>query len=410
MQFLHSIFEIGKSTWEATQKWVGYINCLDANMKNLKRKTEYLSSQENDINKEVSIAEQRSRKRRMKEVEVWQKDVQRIKGDVQTLQIQEQDIVRWKNVFLHGRLGKLVVEKIKEVAEVQEKCRFSNDLLIDAFPYSAQFIPTTRSLSEITSARNMEKVWEYLMRLEGLAFTEWQITEELDLDLSNYGDETRRASEIYTMISQKKRHVHILDDLWETLPLEKVGIPEPTRFNGCKLVLTTRSLEVCRKMECKTIKVELITEEEALNLFMSKVEENQTVFTPKVKEFATEVAKECAHLPLAIVTIAGSMMGVNDIHKGRNALNELIGSTKQIRDNEKDHKIPRKELIEYWIAEGLITEKNSIQAMFDEGHTILNKLVNSCLLENLTNIYKAECVRMHDLIRDMALNITSTSP
>ncbi|CAL5331654.1 hypothetical protein CsSME_00012836 [Camellia sinensis var. sinensis] len=66
MEFLHPIFEIGKSTWEATQKWIGYINCLDANMKNLKRKTEYLSSQENDINKEVSIAEQRSRKRRKK--------------------------------------------------------------------------------------------------------------------------------------------------------------------------------------------------------------------------------------------------------------------------------------------------------------------------------------------------------
>ncbi|KAI7988001.1 Disease resistance protein RFL1 [Camellia lanceoleosa] len=163
MQFLHSIFEIGKSTWEETQKRVGYINFLDANMKNLKQKTEYLSSQENDRNKEVSIAEQRSRKRRKKEVEVWQKDVQRIKGDVQTLQIQEQEIVGWKNVFLQVRLGKLVVEKIKEVAEVQEKCRFSCNLLINAFPNSAQFIPTTRSLGEITSARNMEKIWEYLM-------------------------------------------------------------------------------------------------------------------------------------------------------------------------------------------------------------------------------------------------------
>ncbi|KAL7206274.1 hypothetical protein ACSBR2_019059 [Camellia fascicularis] len=137
MQFLHSIFEIGKSTWEATQKWVGYINCLDANMKNLKRKMEYLSSQENDINKEVSIAEQQSRKRRKKEVEVRKKDVQRIKGDVQTLQIQEQEIVGWKNVFSRVRLGKLVLEKIKKVAEVQEKCRFSNDLLVDAFPNSA---------------------------------------------------------------------------------------------------------------------------------------------------------------------------------------------------------------------------------------------------------------------------------
>ncbi|KAI8028092.1 Disease resistance protein [Camellia lanceoleosa] len=266
------------------------------------------------------------------------------------------------------------------MAEVQEKGRFSDDLLIDAFPNSAQFIPTTGSLGEITSARNMEKVWEYLMddevrrigiyRMGGVGETTimhninnrllnetcnfgdviWvtvskafnvrnlqrQMTEALDLDLSNYGDETRRASEIYTMLSQKKRHVLILDDLWETFPLEKVGIPEPTRFNGCKLVLTTRSLEGCRKMECKIVKVKLLTEEEALSLFMSKVEENQTVLTLKVKEFATKVAKECARLPLAIVTIAGSMMGVNDIHEWRNALNELISSTKQIRDNESE--------------------------------------------------------------------------
>ncbi|KAI7981948.1 Disease resistance protein SUMM2 [Camellia lanceoleosa] len=138
------------------------------------------------------------------------------------------------------------------------------------------------------------------------------------------------------MLSQKKRHVLILDNLWETLLVEKVGILEPTRFNGCKLVLPTRSLEMCRKMECKTVKVELITEEEALNLFMSKVEENQTVPTPKVEEFKTEVAKECVHLPPAIVTIVGSMMGVIDIHEGRNALNELISSTKQIRDNESE--------------------------------------------------------------------------
>ncbi|CAL5331655.1 unnamed protein product [Camellia sinensis] len=161
-------------------------------------------------------------------------------------------------------VGKLFVEKIKEVAEVQEKGRFSNDLLIDAFPSCAQLIPTTGSLGEITSARNMEKVWEYLMddevRRIGIygmgevgkttimhhinnrflnetcnvgdviwvtvskAFNvrnlQRQIIEALDLDLSNYADETRRASEIYTMLSQKKRHVLILDDLWETFPLE----------------------------------------------------------------------------------------------------------------------------------------------------------------------------------------------
>ncbi|KAI8028099.1 putative disease resistance protein [Camellia lanceoleosa] len=88
------------------------------------------------------------------------------------------------------------------------------------------------------------------------------------------------------------------------------------------------------KMECIVVKEELLTEEEALNPFMSKVEGHQTVLTSKVKEIATKVAKECACLPVAIITLAGSMRGVNDIHEWRNALNELISSTKQITDKE----------------------------------------------------------------------------
>ncbi|THF99161.1 hypothetical protein TEA_010612 [Camellia sinensis var. sinensis] len=331
MEFLLSIFGPVKSFGEATGKWIGYINSLDANMTNLKRKLDDLSSQEDDINNELNCAEQQSRKRRKKVVDVWLRDVQMLKVDVQTLHTQE---------------------KI--------------------------FIPTTRSFGQTTSARNKEKVWNCLMDDEvrrigvfgmggvgkstimhhinnqlvnetyhfddviwvivskafNISRLQSEIAITLDLDLSKYEDETRRASKLHKMLSQRKRYVLVLDDLWETFSLEKVGIPEPTRDNGCKLVLTTQSSEVCRRMECREIKVELLTEEETLNLFMTKVEEHQIMLAPKVKEIATKVAKECARLPLAIITIAGNMKGVNDIHKWRNALNELISSTKEIWDDD----------------------------------------------------------------------------
>ncbi|KAI8026623.1 Disease resistance protein SUMM2 [Camellia lanceoleosa] len=96
-----------------------------------------------------------------------------------------------------------------------------------------------------------------------------------------------------------KRRKKVVHDWLGDVPMLK-GILEPSISNGCKLVLTTRSLEVCRKMECRAIKVELL---------MSKVEEHQIVLTPKVKEIVTKVAKECARLPFAITTIAGSMGG-----------------------------------------------------------------------------------------------------
>ncbi|KAH7836198.1 hypothetical protein Vadar_033617 [Vaccinium darrowii] len=193
-------------------------------------------------------------------------------------------------------------------------------------------------------------------------------------------------------------------------------------------------------MECKDVKVELLTEQEALTLFLSIAVGHDTMLAPEVEEIATDVAKECACLPLAIVTVAGSMRGLNGKHDWRNALNELISSTKDTSDGEnevfqrlkfsysrlgnkvlkdcflycslypEEFDIPVKELMEYWIAEGLIAEMTSVEAMFDKGHALLGKLTHSCLLESSTNRDGQECVRMHDLIRDMALRITQSGP
>ncbi|KAI8028094.1 Disease resistance protein [Camellia lanceoleosa] len=215
------------------------------------------------------------------------------------------------------------MEKIQEVAELQENGRFANGLLIDVLPTSGQFKPTMGSFCENTSARNMENVWKYLMD------DERQIAKAVNLDLLSYSDETKRASELYTTFFQTKRYVLILDDLWKAFPLDKVGIPEPSISNGCKLVLTTRSLEVCRKMECRAVKVELLTEDEAPNQFMSKVEEHQTV------EIATKVAKECALLPLAITTIAGRLC--------KTEVCAITGETKGIErvKTEKKSEVPQ---------------------------------------------------------------------
>ncbi|KAJ0007897.1 hypothetical protein Pint_30417 [Pistacia integerrima] len=57
--------------------------------------------------------------------------------------------------------------------------------------------------------------------------------------------------------------------------------------------------------------------------------------------------------------------------------------------------------------EGLVDERARMQAMYDEGYSILNRLVNNCLLESADD---GRCVKMHDLIREMALDITSKSP
>ncbi|KAI8027478.1 putative disease resistance protein [Camellia lanceoleosa] len=372
MECFSSILEMGKTLLGLAGPWVGYHNNLDTNMETLKRKTKQLNGRNNDL-----------------------------------------EVRGLKNAFKRAVLGNRAVETIKEVEKLHENGEFSNGLLIDD-PTCGHAIPTAESLAETTSVRNKEKIWNFLMDdmvrkigvlgMGGVGKTTimkhinnqlldetrnfcdvmWvtvskafeiknvqrQIAKKLNLDLSDYEDELCSASEIHNMLSQKKKHLLILDDLWKAFPLGEVGILEPTRDNGCKLVLTTRLLEVCTKMNFRTVEMELLTEEEALNLFMKNAEGHQTLLTLEVKEITKEVTKKCACLPFAIVTMAGCMRGVNDIREWRNARN-----AQQLIDEE------RKELIEYWIAEDLIREKDTTDAMIDDGHTILNELIRSCLLE-----------------------------
>ncbi|PHT24564.1 hypothetical protein CQW23_35726 [Capsicum baccatum] len=78
----------------------------------------------------------------------------------------------------------------------------------------------------------------------------------------------------------------------------------------------------------------------------------------------------------------------------------------------EDDLILRDEIIERFIMEGLV-KGNSREEEFNHGHTILNKLVKLCLLEGTVDDSEDdedEVVRMHDLLREMALGITNDKP
>ncbi|XP_073263025.1 LOW QUALITY PROTEIN: probable disease resistance protein At4g27220 [Populus alba] len=256
------------------------------------------------------------------------------------------------------------------------------------------------------------------------------IAEHLHLDLSRTNDELHRAAKLSEELRKKQKWILILDDLWNNFELHKVGIPE--KLEGCKLIMTTRSETVCHQMTCqRKIKVKPLSNGEAWTLFMEKLQRD-VALSPEVEGIAKAVARECAGLPLGIITVAGSLRGVNDLHEWRNTVNKLRES--EFRDNEvfkllrfsydrlgdfslqqcllycalfpEDHEIEREELIGYLIDEGIIKGKRSRGDAFDEGHTMLNRLENVCLLESAKMKYDdIRCVKMHDLIRDMAIRI-----
>ncbi|XP_059443399.1 disease resistance protein SUMM2-like [Corylus avellana] len=460
-------------------KQLSYCYGLDEKMQKLKRKLENLGSREADVNKELEYAESLSLKKRRQQVENWLTNVEIIKRDVQRL---EQALAE-RRLLRRAQLGKRVEELSGEVTQLVEQGRFPEGITFEAHETKGDALLTTKLLGHMFQA-NMEKIWACLMQEEVLIIGVYgmggvgkttlvthihnklledpntfdhvfwitvsqdfsihklqnDIAKMVDLDLSNVDDEKKRAAKLAQALLRRKQSVLILDDVWNHFLLEKVGIP--LGVNGCKLILTVRSLDLCRRMSCQVkIKVEPLSEEEAWNLFSEKLG-HEIPLTPELKDITRSVAKKCAGLPLAIVVMAGSMRGVDGISEWRNAL-EILKESKVGQDDmetevfqvlrfsywslndskvqqcflycslyPEDYKIKREELIERFIDEGLIDKMKSRQAQIDRGHTILNKLENSCLLEGIIDYlpYEKKFLKMHDLIRDMAVQIVNVSP
>ncbi|MBA0778657.1 hypothetical protein Gotri_006504, partial [Gossypium trilobum] len=179
----------------------------------------------------------------------------------------------------------------------------------------------------------------------------------------------QKAIDICGMLSNK-RFVVLLDDLWKKVDLSLVGIPEPSQTKSSKLIFTTRSWDVCCYMEAKTkIKVECLEPEKAWELFQDKVGDEALNSHPDIPNLAKQVAERCGGLPLALITIGRAMACKTTLGEWNYAI-EIV-SDAQMQSNN-----------------------------------IISSLLNACLLENGGEIHGEECVKMHDMIRDMALWIT----
>ena len=266
-----------------------------------------------------------------------------------------------------------------------------------------------------------------------------KIQEEIAKKLSltgqdwNQKDEDQKSCDIHNVL-KRKTFVMLLDDIWEKVDLMKIGVPYPSRENGCKVVFTTRSLEVCGCMGADVeMVVQCLTPHDALELFKKNVGEITLGSHPKIPELASIVAKKCQGLPLALDVIGETMACKRTIQEWQHAIDvltsyaaefsgmedEILSILKFSYDNLKgehvklcflywalfpeDHRIWKRVLIDYWICEGFIDEIKGMERAENKGYEIIGSLVRSSLLmENGAND-----VYMHDVVREMALWIAS---
>ncbi|KAM3266887.1 disease resistance protein like isoform X1 [Capsicum annuum] len=276
-----------------------------------------------------------------------------------------------------------------------------------------------------------------------------QIASRLNLTVDNEASVESIASKICERLEKETSFLLILDDVWEAINLDYVGVPQPEYPARSKVIITSRFLDVCKQMRTDVeMKVYTLEEDESWQLFAKNV--GDIVNLEQIHPLAKEIARECDGLPLAITVVGSSMRGKTKVELWEDALKSLSMSephSKVVEDkvykvikwsfdslesqdielsSEQRRKhvnkkrgdirscflycslypaaIPTDDLIHCWWAEGILGEHDMYEEAYNRGITLIESLKDACLLE----ANKMHYVKMHDVVRDVAIWIAST--
>ncbi|KAJ3705196.1 hypothetical protein LUZ61_008901 [Rhynchospora tenuis] len=259
------------------------------------------------------------------------------------------------------------------------------------------------------------------------------------LGLSKSDNRAVKQLTIYNFLKEKS-FVLLLDDLWSSVNLKTIGIPAPMEAVGAykrKVVLTTRSEKVCRKMGAKKIiKLDGLNWENAWSLFKKNVSEETIDTHPLIEKCARNVVKKLDGLPLALIVVGKAMYDKKDPSEWEQAIVQL----KQVHVDDVElsdeyqsvfktlkfsydslhnenlkkcflycslwHHIEKNRLVELWMGLGLI-DKSDIQEAYNVGYNYIRTLQAVSLLEIVEMAGDSWRCKMHDVIRDMALWIAN---
>ncbi|XP_044485512.1 putative disease resistance protein At4g10780 isoform X2 [Mangifera indica] len=342
-----------------TSRKVAYISELEDNLDALQTELQKLQEARNDLLRKIELVEKNGKKR-TDQVQGWLSRVRDVEAEAGgLLEIRSQEIEKLcfggycsKNCKSSFKFGKLVANKLKLVATLKDEGVFEvvaenipetvaverpseptvvgMQLIVDTVwrcieveeeqvgiigLYGMGGVGKTTLLTKINNkfleiSNNFDIViWVLVSRDLQVEKIQERIGQKIGLDGESWKNKSvdEKASDIFKIL-RKKKFVVLLDDLWDRVDLIKVGIPLPSVEVGCKIVFTTRFLDVCGLMEAnRKFKVECLREAEAWELFEGKVGRETLDSHPGILELAKVVAKECGGLPLALITIGRAM-------------------------------------------------------------------------------------------------------
>ncbi|KAB2612303.1 disease resistance protein [Pyrus ussuriensis x Pyrus communis] len=250
-----------------------------------------------------------------------------------------------------------------------------------------------------------------------------EITEKLGMDIDESENMGKRANLLWARIKERKTLV-ILDDVLERINFEAVGL---VGVPHCKLLLTSRERNVLLydMHTQKDFQLGFLTESESWNLFEKMA--GNVVKDNRILKEATQLAKKCGGLPVLVVAVA-SALRESSLEEWKDALrsfkrfdkkelNEkaylaLKWSYEQLEDQELKQLFLLcgscsnylSDLLKYSMGLGLIKNVETVEKARNSLNVMVKKLKNSGVL---LDSYDDRTVRMHDLVRDVAVQIAS---
>nr|XP_048324396.1 probable disease resistance protein At4g27220 [Ziziphus jujuba var. spinosa]XP_048324397.1 probable disease resistance protein At4g27220 [Ziziphus jujuba var. spinosa] len=273
-----------------------------------------------------------------------------------------------------------------------------------------------------------------------------QIAGELGLTLDDRTTLSARAHRLRSRLRQEKRILMVVDDVWKRIDLdEDVGISFGGDQNQCKILLTSRFYNALKNdvRNENTFEVGKLSESESMDLF-NKTATDDSDGKPEFPDLATQIVKECAGLPLAITVVASALKKESNCHVWKNALDELrrarpdniegmhdkVYSSVKLSYNflpseeaksllllcslfPEDANIDTGDLLKYAFGLGLLQGPfRNFEMAKNRMFTLIEILKRSSLLLDGNSHLKflepeKEWVKLHDVIRDVAIDIAS---
>eukprot|EP00258_Populus_trichocarpa_P032277 XP_024448296.1 probable disease resistance protein At4g27220 isoform X5 [Populus trichocarpa] len=262
-----------------------------------------------------------------------------------------------------------------------------------------------------------------------------QMADKLGMDFkekSNAG----RADRLWQRLKEVEKMLIILDDVWKVIDFQEIGIPLGDGRRGSKILLTTRLQGICSYMECrKKVLLSPLPEKEAWDLF--RINAGLRDGDSTLNTVAREVARECQGLPIALVTVGKALrdksevewevafrrlknsqfLDMEHIEEQKTAYACLKLSYDYLKSMEtklcfllcclfpEDYNIPIDDLTRYTVGYELHQDVESIGDARKRVYVEIKKLKDCCMLLDTES---DEHVKMHDLVRDVAIRIASS--